>query len=154
MLYEVTHGMTDTTTYNVWVNMRQRCANPNNPRFVDYGGRGIKVCERWRSFENFLADMGERPKGMTLERRDNDGDYDPSNCRWATRVEQATNKRNNSYLTYQGETLCVADWARRLGVRAQFLRVRLARGWPVEEVLGRPLVPNDKTRSNKRRQVT
>lgn len=150
----VTHGMTKTTTYNVWVNMRQRCNNTENPRYVDYGGRGIRVCDRWETFENFLADMGIRPLGMTLERRDNDGHYEPGNCRWSTTEEQANNKRNNNRLTYQGETLTISEWARKLGVRDQLLRVRLCRGWSVEETLGRPPVPNDKTRSNKKRQVT
>lgn len=151
-LYTTTHGRTKTSTYNIWLSMRQRCINPNNQAYDRYGGRGIKVCDRWlHSFENFLADMGERPRGLTLERIDNDGDYGPGNCRWATYKEQGCNQRSNNRLTFQGETLTVAQWARKLGVRDQFLRVRLSRGWSVEETLGRPPVPNDKTRSNKPR---
>lgn len=80
-------------TYTVWANMKQRCLNPNHPRYEDYGGRGIGVCTRWLDFENFLADMGERPAGLTLERTDNDGDYDPFNCCWATYTQQSNNQR-------------------------------------------------------------
>lgn len=88
-----THGMSDTATYRSWGSMIQRCCNPNNPRYPEWGGRGIKVCERWLSFENFLADMGERPEGLTLDRIDNEGHYEPGNCRWSTHREQRMNQR-------------------------------------------------------------
>ena len=88
------HGMAGTRIYNIWADMVGRCTRPTHARFADYGGRGITVCERWRSFENFFADMGERPAGRSLDRIDNDAGYSPDNCRWATAQEQRANRRD------------------------------------------------------------
>lgn len=122
-------------TYQAWADMKSRCSNPRQPKFAYYGGRGITVCERWLKFENFLADMGEAPEGLTLDRINNDGNYEPSNCRWATRFEQSNNTRLTSRITFNGATLSRSEWARRLGISSDTLAHRLKRGWPLEKAL-------------------
>lgn len=133
-----THRMTKTPAHKSWMAMRARCFNPRAKGYEHYGGRGITICARWDSFENFLADMRERPAGMTIERIDNNGNYEPTNCRWATRAEQSLNTSQNHYLTYQGETLLISEWAKRLGVKTYVLCHRVAQGWPDERVVGQP----------------
>ncbi|MFZ2306796.1 MAG: hypothetical protein WAW73_20170 [Rhodoferax sp.] len=114
----VKHGLTDSAEFEVWTGMQTRCLNRNSPAFENYGGRGISICQRWKnSFENFLADMGERPSpDHSIERENNDGNYEPSNCRWATAEEQANNKRNNVKVTIDGVTKNISAWARQFGV--------------------------------------
>jgi hypothetical protein len=128
-----------TPEYTVWAVMLQRCLNPNNPKFADYGGRGINVCERWLSFKNFLADMGRRPgPGYEIDRIENDKGYGPDNCRWATRAEQMRNTRRNRFLTLGGISLCIADWAARQSLTTNTIRTRLRLGWDVESALTTP----------------
>lgn len=116
--------------------MHRRCYMPSQRFWKYYGGQGIGVCYEWHTFENFLRDMGEQPEGMTLERNDPEKNYSPDNCRWATRLEQARNKTNTRWLTFNGETLCLSEWAERLGVRPKTLRARLDdHGWSVEKAL-------------------
>lgn len=111
-----THSGCGTPTWRAWKAMRARCSNPKAHRFHRYGGRGIRVCERWQDFANFLADMGEKPAGMTLDRRDNDSHYEPGNCRWATPAEQGANTSQNRQLTHAGKTDTLSGWARTLGL--------------------------------------
>ena len=125
-----THGYSSSITYKSWQRIKQSCYNINNHKYKNYGGRGIKVCDRWLdSFENFLEDMGERPEGMTLDRIDNNGDYEPSNCRWATIIEQNNNKRNNHYITYNNKTLTIAEWSRVFNISKNVIYARLRNNW-------------------------
>jgi hypothetical protein len=130
-------GKSDTTEYSTWHGMIQRCTNPNSPRYDRYGGRGISVCSRWReSFQNFLDDMGRKPsQSHSIDRINNDGNYEPSNCRWATQAEQMRNASSANLLTHNGETLCLTDWSIKTGISISGLRHRIALGWTVEEIL-------------------
>lgn len=112
-----THCMTRTPAYQSWSGMKDRCLNKNDHAYERYGGRGIKVCERWMKFENFLADMGEKPDGQSIDRIDNDGDYEPSNCRWATCAQQNLNKRNSRRAKYKGETIPLIEISRLSGLK-------------------------------------
>ena len=126
--YITKHGQSKTRTYSIWKTMIARCANSNGYDWPQYGGRGIKVCKRWHKFENFIADMGHAPEGESIDRYpNNDGDYKPSNCRWATLEQQANNTRRNRFLTYQGEIMTLAQWARRFGIAPSSLHARIDR---------------------------
>jgi hypothetical protein len=119
-----------------WYAMKARCNNPAARWFPYYGGRGIQVCKRWsESFEAFLSDMGARPDGMTLERVDNGGNYEPLNCRWASRADQMRNTRHTRMLEHNGQVQSMAVWAHKLGIPPSTLRTRLNRGWPMEQVM-------------------
>lgn len=132
------HGMTGTGTHKTWAEMHARCTNPRSKIFKFYGGRGIKVCGRWQDFATFLADMGERPPGMSLDRVDSNGNYEPSNCRWADRLTQANNTRSNRFIEHEGRSQTVAQWARELGVPARLVYGRLGSGWPPSRALLEP----------------
>lgn len=129
---KLVHGMTKSRVYRIWSNMRQRCINPNNKKYASYGGRGIKVCERWGVFENFLADMGEPKEAESLDRIDPNGDYEPSNCRWATQLVQQNNRRDNVIIWLDGERKTLAQYARDHGLNEDKIQQRLKRGWTVE----------------------
>ena len=116
----------ETKVYRCWSSMLGRCRNQNQKKYPDYGARGITICERWlESFQNFLDDMGEPPIGLTLDRIDVNGNYCPENCRWATRKEQANNRRSNHSLTYNGKTQNISQWAKEIGIRDATLRARI-----------------------------
>ena len=133
-----THGRSKSRIYYAWASMITRCHNPHAKKYKDYGARGIAVCERWRqSFAAFLEDMGERPTPQhQLDRKNNDGDYEPGNCRWATRAEQMANRRITERFTHAGKTLTLVEWAKETGIEYSTLRQRLHRyGWTVERSL-------------------
>lgn len=157
------HGMKDSSEYGIWEGMKDRCYKPRTRGYKSYGGRGIAVCFGWRSsFKSFFADIGERPSAShSIDRIDGDGNYScghcdeciangwPANCRWATRAEQRRNAKNVRMLTFQGETMCMADWAKRKGMSKSALSARLGkmsveyalrepvREWRGDRVLGR-----------------
>jgi hypothetical protein len=140
--YRMTHAMTGTPTYYTWDSMIQRCTNPHSQSYADYGGRGIKCCDRWRfgdgirsGFECFLADMGERPSAEhSLDRINVDGDYEPGNCRWATVEEQQNNRRDNCYITWHGQTKTLKQWSEKLGIKYVTLQARIKiYGWSIDE---------------------
>lgn len=137
-----------TGEYMSWRAMKRRCDQASSKEYLLYGGRGIKVCDRWlHSFSTFLLDMGARPsKKHTLDRIDKDGDYQPSNCRWATRKEQARNTRTNHLVTFQGKTLCINAWSEQLGIPGSTIRYRLRSGWPIAQALTCPPDRSGKTR--------
>ena len=131
----ITHGMTYTSEYKSWCGIKERCLNPNNGAYLGYGGRGIKVCDRWLKFENFYEDMGNIPgSGYSIDRIDNEGDYCPENCRWATRKEQNRNKRNNRIIEIGNVSKSLADWVDQYGVNYNTAKTRLCRGWLPEKV--------------------
>ena len=136
-----THGLTGTRIYNIWRGIKLRCYIPSHPSFDHYGGQGITMCDRWRnSFESFLEDMGKLPTQFhQIDRIDNEGNYEPNNCRWVLPKEQQNNRRNNIMISYKGETRSVADWASVLGVNQSTLYMRVKAGWPSEKVLSTPI---------------
>lgn len=137
------HGWSKTPEYNAWSEMKQRCLNPQNHAFQNYGGRGIGVCDRWiNSVENFIADMGPRPSSShTLERRDVNGNYEPNNCYWATWAAQSNNKRVSLSFTHGGRTMTLKEWSNELGIGYTTLHYRLERGMSFEEAISTEVRP-------------
>jgi hypothetical protein len=126
--------------YQSWTNMITRCTNPKNKSYSRYGGRGIKVCQRWRKFENFLEDMGEMPEGHQIDRINNNLGYCPENCRWATRTEQMRNTKRNHLITFRGKTQCLSAWAEKFNIKVQTLESRINKlGWSIEKSLTTPV---------------
>ena len=140
------HGMTNSNLHRIWVSMRQRCENPNDPAYGNYGGRGIKVCKRWSKFEDFLADVSPRPEGTSLDRIDVNGHYEPGNCRWATKKQQSRNRRDNRVLTIRGKSQTIAEWAEETGKMPGTISIRLSRGWSEEDAVFRELANRGQAR--------
>jgi len=149
---ELTNSLLKTRFHRIWIAMRQRCNNPNNDGYKHYGGRGIKVCKRWDSFENFIQDMYPTySDSLSIDRIDNNGDYEPANCRWSTRAEQGLNTRRNRWVTIDGKTQTVSEWAKQLDVNQTRFYGLMNRGISMEEaitfVLKRRYTLNGKTQS-------
>lgn len=123
--------------YRIWKGMKARCYSETNREYGRYGARGITICERWMTFAFFAEDMVERPAGMSIERKDNDGPYSPENCVWATPKQQSANTRQTKLITFNGESLPLREWARRIGIDKNSLKDRLKR-WPLHEALTEP----------------
>lgn len=140
-----THGFSKERLFGIWKGILQRCTEPNFHHYRYYGGRGIVVCEDWMSFQCFRdwSLSSGYSDDLAIDRIDNDGDYTPQNCRWVTTKEQARNTTRNTFITFQGKTLCLAEWAERLGISASAISKRIGRGWSVEKALTDPLRGNN-----------
>lgn len=135
-----THGLTHSTEFNSWRGMIERCTSPVCGRFKDYGGRGIQVCERWLSFQAFITDMGMKPTPKhTIERENNEGNYEPGNCIWATRAVQSLNRRANRVLELNGQSKCLKQWAAEYGMDYYTIHSRIKRGWSVADAITTPV---------------
>lgn len=135
-----THGMAkrknQTKAYRAWAHMKERCGNPKDRAYANYGGRGISVCKSWLTFENWYKDMGDPPSSQhTVERKDNNGDYEPGNCVWALKKQQANNTRVNRFLEFNGQRKTIAQWSVSLGINHKTLRTRIRNGWTAERAL-------------------
>jgi len=136
-----THGLWGTPEYAVWGAMIQRCDNPNNGNYKNYGKRGVSVCKSWHSFENFISDMGSRPsKKHSIDRLDNDGDYSPENCQWRTTKQQRANTSRNVFYAHDGVKMTISQWAEKIGCNKNTLRERVVKlGWSVEKAITTPV---------------
>lgn len=149
------HGLTDSPEHLAWQRIRQRCNNPNRDGYSFYGGRGIKVCERWESdFMAFLSDVGPMPSSTcSIDRIDPDGDYEPRNVRWVDKIVQANNTRSNHRVTFQSETRTIAEWSRLVGIRQGTLAKRIREGWPVDAAMTIPVGSAATTGRGRRSQL-
>ncbi|MGE6612526.1 hypothetical protein ACQKFG_18590 [Peribacillus sp. NPDC076916] len=145
----ITHGMSDTRLYDIWIAMKSRCENPKNTNYHHYGGREIKVCNEWREFENFMewALNNGYTDELSIDRIDVNGDYEPSNCQWVTQKVQMNNTRRTKKLTYDGVTMSLTMWAEEVGISQQTLTQRIKSGWSIDKALTTP------TRRNKEKQL-
>lgn len=143
------HGLSRTRVHRIWLAMKQRCYLKSINTYARYGAKGIRYCERWESFENFLADMGQPPTDKhTLDRIDSAGDYEPLNCRWATMKEQQNNRSNNRWIEFRGDRRTAAQWAEHLGIGRSTIEARIDRyGWSVERALTTPVRVNPPVRA-------
>lgn len=146
-----------TTEYNTWLHMKDRCFNPNNNGYANYGGRGITICDRWlgeTGFENFLSDMGHKPSPKhSIDRINNDGNYEPSNCRWATAATQVNNRSINVKFTFYGCERTLAEWSRISQIHPHTIDYRLSRGWSPKEAIWRPTIHPTRVRWNSPRKA-
>lgn len=146
------HGLRNMPGYLSWLSMNRRCSIPGDQDYATYGGRGISVCERWRGIEglkNFIADMGAKPSPKhSIDRIDNNGNYEPGNCRWATVEEQCRNRSNTRLITFNGKTQCMTDWAAELKISRGTIFHRIRRGWTVSDALTTPAVPSPRKKSD------
>lgn len=136
-------------TYICWSNMKSRCNNPNRKDYRNYGGRGIRVCKRWDESANFHKDMGDVPKGMTLERKNNNGPYSKGNCRWVSKAAQSYNRRGNIFITRGNVTMCVRLWERKLGFTRNLIRHRMKLGWVGERLFSATRLKSKRPRKSK-----
>jgi len=150
MKFQHRHGLSDTPVHRSWMSMRQRCLNPNDAAYANYGGRGITICGHWDLFENFLADMGFPEQGQEIDRKENDGDYEPGNCRWASVVQQARNRRDTVIVEFNGEKRSLREWAEMLGIKFATLYARIVvKGWSVSDAFTKPISPSALVRDRK-----
>lgn len=148
-----THGMTNTRLYNIWHKMKERCYNRNHVHYHNYGGRGIAVCDQWKNnFQNFYnwAMHNGYSDNLTIDRKDDDGNYTPENCRWATPMEQQNNLRNNRIICAMGKSQSIARWSAEMSIPYSTIYSRLCGGWNEEDAI---ITPIDKSKSSKRRKI-
>lgn len=137
----ITHGKSKTRAHAAWRRMRQRCLNPNDAQYPNYGGRGISICREWENFEVFYMDMGDPPVGKSLDRIDVNGNYEPINCRWADDFTQGNNRRCVHRITKDGKTMTISEWAKELGLSRYTIVRRIEYGWPMDRVLDPSRIP-------------